>query len=487
VVTSVAVVGAKARAAARRRLSPARRARLPIALLEHRLLRGCNLHHTTTVLRQRVDLGELAGLHTQDAGRGFAARFIRRFVGLDENRPNGHMSVDFLVRLKSASGVPVEEALFEAILAVDFSIRQLAKADHAEVVHSADARLIDLVWSTRVPSLSRASARVALAGFLELLPQRLRQKKPRAAKNFEARLDALRKRARRKQWSSSAAMLRLAAEKQGLPCESLGDDYLLVGQGIEQHVVYAPAASKGGPDLAASRIPIALIVGQRRTSAIASDLDGLLRAAGKAVGLAAPKRTTVGGKPLQERAAQRRDAARFLLHDPRVGVLVTTASPRRIVRRGLRVDRCSVAAIADSARTPDGETFEQGIAVALKATEGLVVVRADRAHTLVASEALDPKRLAVCSLRENGVVRRHVARGGLAVVRVSRDAEERIELQRAGETIASVPGLGVRSGSRGRRRRQTRARMFAIALAFGLGLSPQEIVAAVERRRYLHP
>jgi hypothetical protein len=464
------------------------RERPAIALLGHRALRGCNLYHTTSVFRQRVDLGSLAGVETAIADASLAARLERRFVEIDEMAPGGRGRGEFLARLRGARGVPIEEALLEAILAVERSMATMMgrpdTLDYAQIVPAATDTTIDLVWATRAPSVSRAAARIGFAALTELLPEPLR---PRATgQSFAALLEALRKRAKRRQWCSSVALLARDAESRGLPCEALGDAYLLVGHGLEQQVVYAPRR-KAVAEPRAARIPIALVAGDRGTSLIALDLEGLLRAAGKGVGLAAPRRAAVCGEPLPQRSPQRRDAARHLLHDPRVGVLVAATSPRRIVRRGLRVDRCSVAAIADAAPAYDPESFRRGIEVVLKATTGFVVIDAANAAAVAATAAVDRARIVLCAPRENEAVRQHAALGGPVVVRTARDGAEQIELRSAGKVLAAAPVSAVRAGARGRRRRRIRARMFAVAMAFGLGLSAQEIATAVERRRYLQP
>jgi hypothetical protein len=458
-----------------------------IALLEHRALRGCNVYHTTSVFRQRVDLGALAGMETTDIDASLAARLEGRLAELEEISPGGSREA-FPCLVRSARSLPIEKALLEAILAVE---RSMAAAmgrpdtlDYAEIVPAGTDTTIDLVWATRAPGVSRAAARAGFAALTELLPAPLRPGS--TGQSFEALLEALRKRSKRRQWCSSVALLARDAENRGLPCEALGDAYLLFGHGREQQVVYAPR-SKTISDPRAARIPIALVAGDRGTSLIAIDLEGLLRAAGKGVGLAAPKRAAVCGEPLAQHAPQRRDAARFLLHDPRVGVLVAATSPRRIVRRGLRVDRCAVAAVADAAPAYDPEAFRRGVEVVLKATTGFVVIDADNAAAVAATAAVDRGRIVLCAQRENDAVRRHAALGGPVVVRAARDGAEHIELRSAGTVLASAPVSSVRSGARGRRRRRIRARMFAVALAFGLGLSAQEIATAVERRRYLQP
>jgi hypothetical protein len=459
----------------------------PAALLEHRALRGCNVYHTTSVFRQRVALGALAGMETAGVDAHFATRLEARVAELDGISPGGRREA-FLERLRTTRSVPIEEALLETILAVERSMAitmgRPDTFDYAQILPGPAETTIDLVWATRVPSVSRAAARIGFAALTELLPEQLRPR--RTSVSFEASLDALRRRAKRRQWCSSVALLARDAESRGLPCEALGDAYLLFGHGRGQQVVYAPRNSVASESRGA-RIPIALVAGNRDTSLIAVDLEGLLRAAGKRVGLAAPKRAAVCGESLPQRAPQGRDAARFLLHDPRVGVLVAATSPRRIVRRGLRVDRCAVAAIVDAAAAHDHDAFRRGVEVVLKATTGLVVVDAANAAAVAAAATVDRARIVLCGRREDDAVRQHAALGGPIVVRAARAGAELIELRSAGTVLASAPVSSVRAGARGRRRRRIRARMFAIALAFGLGLSAQQIAAAVERRRYLQP
>jgi hypothetical protein len=196
-----------------------------------------------------------------------------------------------------------------------------------------------------------------------------------------------------------------------------------------------------------ARPPVALIVSARGASSIAGAFERLLRAATR-----------------------------------RVSVLVAATSPRRIVRQGLQLDRCSVAAISDTAPPADSEEFRRGIEVVLKATSGFVVIDAANAAAVAATRGVDRARVVLCAPRENEAVRLHAAAGGPVVTRRSRCGHAVIELRSAGIVLASaaVPSVGV-TGDTGRRRR-LRALMFAVALAFGLGLSPQEIAAAAENR-----
>ena len=195
-----------------------------------------------------------------------------------------------------------------------------------------------------------------------------------------------------------------------------------------------------------ARIPVALIVGARGASSIAADFERLLRAASR-----------------------------------RVGALVAATSPRRIVREGLQLDRCSVAAIADTAPPTDSEEFRRGIEVVLKATSGFVVIDGANAAAVAATRGVDRARVVLCAWRVNEAVRLHAAAGGPVVLRRSRGGNAMIELRSAGIVLASVAAPSIGVGDTGRRRR-LHALMFGVALAFGLGLSPEEIAAAAESR-----
>jgi hypothetical protein len=657
-------------------------------LLRGRALRGCNVHHDATVFVQGVDLGGLAGARTGDAGPDFAARFLDRFAGLERVAAEGRLRGAFLERLTGPTGVPFEEALLEAILAVELFaacvMRRLDAPDFAAIVpRAASPRVVDLVWACHAAGISRAGAAVALAGLVELLPAGSTAGSPDAPGDFAAQLARLRRRAVRGQWSTTAAVLAVAARERGIPCEPLAGAYLRLGDGATQQVFSSWAPQSGprdggaapGPDPAgaieigdparvagtphellvidgrvvsalrvevptiagdgrrtvaqlvaglnddarrdgvrlrrveidemlraalAARgrrlddvpgagepipldgvttvergaihtdvtdevhpetgevavravearglrvggvdlvtpdiarscrevggqvtrvrsqpdlyrhavpasgmlrdvgraaldlifppgvsavVPTALIVGERGTSSIARELDGLLRAAGRAVGLALRKRTTVSGKPVDPTSLGRRGAAKLLLRDPRVECLVSAASPRSIVARGLRLSRVTVTAIVDPDVDGDPEVYRRAIEVVLAATAGPVVIGATNPHVERVAEAVEPeRRVMILPERELPARSHHLAAGAYVVVRTPRDGGESVELRRRSRIIASVPVAALRAGERDGGERRPRTLMYATALAFGLGLSGAEIATAAGRRRYL--
>lgn len=572
----------------RERYSPAKiEQQWPIRLLKSTILRGCNLYHRSTVLRQRVDLDRLAGLGTSEAGPEFRAKFIDRFLSLKTTTPTGHMTAGFLEHLAGTTGVRFEEALFEAILAVEasmaFVMHKLDALEFAKIVRDGGSpHIMDFVWECYDPGISRAAARVGLVGFIELLPDTLYARRPKSAETFAMRLTALQKRVKRRQWSSTAAALALAAKRRGLPCDIFGGGYLRLGHGVAQQIVYAsnaksksfpvtqvtrnehmatrgrnavastvpsqnqtapgndlgaitgravsdidlitpniielresvnrrtaeinspfafgarpsptcsepPYGDKDGlldrlfPFSAPASVPIALIAGERGTVSVARELDAILRVAGKVVGLATQRGSSVCGRPVEIGSLHPRDTATFLLRDPRVETLVSTVSPRRVVEHGLRLEACDVTAIMKPDVDDDINFFQRGIEVVVKATAGMLIIGAGNRLASYARDTLDPRRITLISWRflKDPSIEQHLAAGGVAVMRAKYGSEEYIEFRRADEIIASVPissiKLKLSQGSMSSARR-VQTRMFAAALALGLGLSGRKIASAM--------
>ena len=210
------------------------------------ILRGCNIHHDRTVLRIAVDFGVLHGRSSASAGPDFADRFIASFCNAAQTPPTAADDRPFHAALRSARGVPFEEVLLQAILAVE---RRLAFARNAYVplgmasVEPIDAQRLPsqarLVWETSHPAQSRAAARLALAGVLALLPAPLRAGLDGAPSDFETALAALLQRARRRRTSSSTSVIALAAHARDIPCQSIGGPHLQLGHGAAQHMVYS--------------------------------------------------------------------------------------------------------------------------------------------------------------------------------------------------------------------------------------------------------
>jgi cyanophycin synthetase len=220
------------------------RAPTPIQILSASILSGFNVHHSATVIRQDVYLGEFAELRSSAAGPDFAQRFIDRFNGFKRLPTDPGLPADFLERLKSAEGIPFVEVLFRAVMAVEGAMvsvmLHLNGIDFAEIVPSPTPGHVAFVWRCRVPKISRRSAHLALTGLRELLPEGLRWEAKDGDKNFEAAYRAHRALARRPLMYQRAGLLIEAAERKGIPWEPAVGRLTRLGQGKFQQIFDLP-------------------------------------------------------------------------------------------------------------------------------------------------------------------------------------------------------------------------------------------------------
>lgn len=691
-------------------------------------------------------------MYSGKAGSDFARRFLDRFFDLRRMVPESGMTQSFLERLNSPTGALFEEVLFEAILAVEtsmaFTMHNLDAIGFAEIVQGISPQSVFLVWECNVPKISRGAAGVGLAGFVELLPEELHPRREDGSEDFKTAFAALERRVRRRQRSTTTAVLALAAKRRGLPCEALRGPYLRLGHGVSQRMTYAsvtghtslaasqlsrnkhrtnrclaelrlpvarqirvataeealtaantlgypvvikpqkekqatgvsvgiknpneiPAAFDraqrtgngvivesyvqgqvyrllviGGRFIAAlktipptvtgdgnrtiaelveelnndplrngvrlfkvkiddelrrdldlsgyglgdvlekdktialrsaanvaiggvhtditdsvhpdnqemavrategigldvagvdfvtedishsykevggsiievnarpglcmhtwprygksrpvgeamlalsfppgvtGRIPTVVVAGDRGTVRIAREIDAILRASGKTVGLVTRKSSFVSGQAAEIEGSQQRNAVRILLRDPRIETLVSAVSLCQTVKRGLVLDTCDVAAIVNRAADRDAEgLYQHGLEVVVKATRGILAVSAGNKSALEVMSTLDPKRLVLLSSSsQDPAIVGHVAAGGAVVFKVRKQDQDWIVLYRKDKFIASIPVATTRTGGR-TSARSVKARMFAVALAFGIGLSGSDIEAAASNSR----
>jgi cyanophycin synthetase len=300
-------------------------------LLASNILRGCNVHHASTVIRQEIDLGGLAGVHSNQAGTDFAARFLERFFEMRRLVPDSSMPPSFIERLRLPAGVPLGEVLLEAIIAVEtamaFHRHDFYPIGFSTVAESGSPRTALLVWECKVPGISRAAARIGFAGCLELLPEELYPHQREGAEEFATALAKLEDRARRGERSTTAAVLALAARRRDLPCETLSGPYLRLGQGASQHMIYASATED--TSLPASQ----LARNKYRTNRLLAEqhlpIARQIKVATAADALAAAERLSypVVIKPLKQKQA--------------IGVTVGVAGPAQVAAAFARAEQAS--------------------------------------------------------------------------------------------------------------------------------------------------
>lgn len=721
----------------------------PVKLRSSQVLNGYNIYHSHSVIRQRVTFGALTGMTSSQAGSAFGEAFVERFGGLRSFIPKCGLTEKFITRLSSGEGVDYSELLLEAIVAIEnslaFAMHDLDAVDYAAV--EPHSQHCDLIWACSVPKLSRAAAEVAVAGLLDLLPVTLFARPPDSGLDFDDAYERLLREAARRRLSPTTSVLKQAARRRGLPCETSGRQHLRLGQGEAQRQIYAsltgttsitaqkvcadkrltnrrldelrlpvppqvkvgspreaqdaamkigfpivikPVRGKKGSSVSAGlisvddvdsafalahekgadvlverfiqgrdyrllviggrfvaaltreqpsvtgdgvatvdqlidrlnahpwrdgfrlfqvkrdielermltvagvrledvldegrtvglrsaanvstggvpidvtdevhpdnramaeraaqgigldiagidfitndighsfreagggiievnarpglcmhtwplqgrsrnvagevlklcvppdtdgRIPIVAVAGDKGTGATARSLDRLLRGAGRSVALALRTRAFVNGASAELSQSQQSKAAKLLLRDPQVGVLVGTVSPRRTARRGLFLDHCAVTVIHDREKTEEADLFSTGLGILVRATTQCFIVDAGNSVALERIQNLGSRELILVSERfNNPSLRAHVSARRAAVTTMWERGAVRIVLFSNGQ-IASSFNLdrSESRGGRGRRSRLRRGTMFAIAAAHGLGMSGPEIAEALER------
>ncbi|MCK5720566.1 MAG: hypothetical protein KAH84_11570 [Thiomargarita sp.] len=207
---------------------------------------GCNLYHQFSVLRRGINFGMdnkylTAGL----ADSKFVMNFINRFTSLKSLIPQNGLKNKFITRLKSSQEVGFEELLLEAILAVDISIAFAMHNLHAITYANIEKyeKHTHLIWNCAMPKLSQTASEVALIGILELLPEKLLGASPEQ-EGFATAFKNLQDVARGQRLSSSTAVLKLAAQKRGLPYKVSMPQHLRLGQGAMQQQLYSSMTSR---------------------------------------------------------------------------------------------------------------------------------------------------------------------------------------------------------------------------------------------------
>jgi cyanophycin synthetase len=241
------------------------------------------------------------------------------------------------------------------------------------------------------------------------------------------------------------------------------------------------------PNGARWRVPVCSLVGDARTAVIARDVDQFMRCAGRHVGLVIRDRAYVDGEAAPVDWGPTRAAARLLLRDPQIEVLVHTTSLRRLLARGLQVCVTDVAAIAAPAPGADLDAYCRGLEIVVRARARRIVIGADNSVAFSALSGIERERVVLVARDAGERVASHIAAGGSAFVLSSNDGQREIHVHEAGALAARIPFLSPRADpaaaltapATGHRSRLVAIRLLAAAVAYGLGLSAEQIAHAI--------
>lgn len=425
----------------------------PINILSNKIFTGCNLYHTSTVIRLRVDFGKLTEETSALAGPKFAASFLDRFLGLKSLVPKNGLKDDFITQLTSPEGVDFREVLLQAILAVEntiaFAMHDLNTITYAAIEKHKNHTV--LIWECSNPTLSLHAAEVGLLGLIDLLPRRYYTQQPETSVSFDSAIKEI-------------------------------HEYREVPADVDVLKLNYPSGSNG-------RIPIAIVAGDKGTGATARTLDMILRGAGRSVALALHSRAFVNGESAELSEVQQAQAPLVLLLDPTVETLVSTVSPRQAARHGLLIDQCSLSVIMDKVLEENTRLFHAGLDIVIRATTNCFVVGAGNIMALNRLQELGAKNLILVSEHHNDpTLQAHLNAGHTAVTTMWHGQAIRIVLLSGTEHLASFQlDAGSSRGGRARKRRLKMGKMFAIAAAFGLGFSGSEIETAFQNAPAIVP
>ncbi len=208
-----------------------------VSLDESTFLAGCNVYHTQSVIRQRVNLNAEAREDRRVTSPEFRAAFLNRLQRMPRF-PQTQGLEDHCQRLYWQKDLLLQDVLMQAVLAVEaaiaLTIRNFVPVMFAIVENRTDG--VDLIWETASPKLSRRAAEIACQGVAELLWHQgvARANSPSA---FDLSLEAFLETVYQKRSTNTTSLLHYAAHKRGLPVKILSREQLQIGHGCVQRLL----------------------------------------------------------------------------------------------------------------------------------------------------------------------------------------------------------------------------------------------------------
>lgn len=238
-----------------------------------------------------------------------------------------------------------------------------------------------------------------------------------------------------------------------------------------------------------ARIPILAVTGTNGKSTVGRMAAHIFRSQGRIVGLTNTSGVYIADERVSAGDASGPRSARLVLRDPTVEVAVLECARGGILREGLAFDVCDVGAVLnvqpDHLGLKGVETLEDLAAVKSVVTEsvkrrGVSVLNADDPLTIRMARHAGGR---VCwfSMRGGdeapGFLLKHVADGGLAVVRNPLDGV--IEIHDGGLTMKVCDAAAIPATLNGQAVFNIENALAAAAMAYGAGVEPTVIGAAL--------
>jgi cyanophycin synthetase len=263
--------------------------------------------------------------------------------------------------------------------------------------------------------------------------------------------------------------------------------------GLRAHWLADPSRDVVGPILDTifpagdGRIPIALVTGTNGKTTTTRMLDHILRAQGHSVGSATTDGVTINGQAIVDGDLAGVSGASIVLCDPTVSAAVLETARGGVIKRGIYVDRCDVAALLNVDREQieiDGiETLKDMARLKRKVLDtagGAVVLNAQDAYCLQISRHFPVERTILFSLDSTKPdVQNHVATGGIVVTLVYLNGQETIVIRGPRVEIPILPVDSIPATRGGIVRFNVANALASVALAYGMKVSVETIAAGL--------
>lgn len=231
------------------------------------------------------------------------------------------------------------------------------------------------------------------------------------------------------------------------------------------------------------RIPIAMVTGTKGKTTTIRMLTQILTAAGHRVGFSCTDGVVIEGEYIRRGDCSGYGGAQTVLGHRDISAAVLETARGGLLRNGLYVDRCHVAALLNVAREHIGtdgvDTVEQMAALKQKvidAARDAVVLNADDDQCVRLISDYPAHRVMLFSLAEdNAVVKTHVEAGGIAFQLRSSLDEDCIVRCEGVSVVPLIPVAELPSCQNGLFPQNIANAMAAAALADGLGIAREDI------------
>jgi cyanophycin synthetase len=229
-----------------------------------------------------------------------------------------------------------------------------------------------------------------------------------------------------------------------------------------------------------ARVPVIAVAGPGDKIAAAGMSAAIMTASGLTTALAGPQGVSVGTERFREGPCREEQFVGGALSNPLTEAAVFEFPYDGLVRRGIPIDACDVAAITAGATMPpsDGRTMKAKLAAI--ASRYIVLDVADNDAVQIAGSA----RVPVCWIAHdanNPLVKAHLAAGGLAVAAGGNGANGRIEVLRGAQAPDPVLPLPVSNAASANEYPEAITQLlFAAAIGVVSGVAPEHIRNGIE-------